>query len=70
MSNGNQQKGSLVLTSAPELNKLLCQEIHSFHSFRKRPLSDSYQVQNDLYLDQKPEENVRNVRSLSAASKV
>ena len=45
-------KDSLDLTNAPNLNKLLCQEIHSFHSSEKLPLGDSFQVQNELYLDQ------------------
>ena len=45
-------KVSLDLTNAPNLNKLLCQEIHSFHSSQKLPLGDSFWVQNELYLDQ------------------
>ena len=45
-------KDSLDLTNAPNLNKLLCQTIHSFHSSQKPRLSDTFQVQNELYLDQ------------------
>ena len=46
------QKDSLDLTNVPNLNKLFCQEIHYFHSSKNLPLSDSFQVQNELYLDQ------------------
>ena len=48
----NPPKGYLDLTNAANLNQLLCQEIHSNHSSQKLPLKDSFQVPNDLYLDQ------------------
>ena len=44
-------KDTLDLTNALNLNKLLFQEIHSFHSSQKLPLSDSFQVQNEFCLD-------------------
>ena len=46
---------SLDQTNAANLNKPPCQEIHSFHSSQKASillLSDLFQVQNELYLDQ------------------
>ena len=49
-------KDSLDLTNAPNLNKLLCQTIYSFHSSQKLPLSESFRVQNELYLDQTSED--------------
>ena len=46
-------KESLDLTDVLSLNKLLLfQEIHSFHSTQKLPISDSFQVQKKCYLDQ------------------
>ena len=35
-------KDSLDLTNAPNLNKLLCQDIHYFYSSQKLSLSDSF----------------------------
>ena len=45
-------KDSLDLTNALNLNKLLFQEIYPFHFSLKLPLSDSFQVQNEFYLNQ------------------
>ena len=50
-------KDSLDLTNVPNLNKLFCQEMHSIHFSQNVPLSDSFHVQNELYLDQISEEN-------------
>ena len=49
-------KDSHDLTNAPNLNKLLCQTIHSFHSSQKPRLSDTFQVQSEWYLDQTPKD--------------
>ena len=46
------QKDSLDLTNAANLNKLLYQEIHSFHFCQRFPLSNSFHVQNELHLYQ------------------
>ena len=45
------EKDSLDLTIATN-PKLLYQEIHSFNFCQRFPLSNSFQVQNELYLDQ------------------
>ena len=46
-------KDSLDLTNAPNLNTLFRQKIHFFHYSQKLPLSESFRVQNELYLEQK-----------------
>ena len=65
-------KDSLDLTNAPNLNKLLCQKIHSFHSSQKPRLSETVQVQNELHLDQTSKDEFEEyefLNKLSAACK-
>ena len=59
---------SLDLTNAPNLNKLLCKEIHSFHSSQKLPLGDSFQVQNELFLDQKSKDRFEKCEFIISSS--
>ena len=50
----------LDLSNAQNLNRLLYQEIHSFHSSQKLPFSDSFQGQNQLYLGQTSKDEFEN----------
>ena len=61
-------KDFLDLTNALNLNKLLFQEIYPFHSSQKLPLSESFQVQNEIYLDQTSKDEFKKCQFIISSS--
>lgn len=59
----------LDLSNAQNFNRLLYQEIHSFHSSQKLPFSDSFQDQNQLCLDQTSKDEFENFEFVISSSK-
>ena len=62
-------KDSLDLINAPNLNKMLCQKINSFHSSSKLPLS-YFKSKMSCIWTKHLKTNLRNMNSLSPAHKV